>query len=137
MARFSKSIKFLSEAEIIAVNEEMVSKYGGLHGVKDLNLLGSSVGRPQITVGFQDAYKTIFDKAAALFHSIINNHPFLDGNKRTSLFSAILFLEYNGWTVTMKRKEAVKFTRQVHNQRYTVEQISEWLQNHSRKISPR
>ena len=131
MARFIKSVVlYLSEAEVIAVNEEMVSQYGGLHGVKDLYLLRLAVGRPQMSVGFQDAYKSIFDKAAALFHSIINNHPFLDGNKRTSLFSAVLFLEYNGRKVEFKRKEAVKFTRRAHNDKWSVEQISQWLKEH-------
>ncbi len=134
MARSGKSVvKFLTEGEVIAVNEEMVSQYGGLHGVRDLNLLRIAVGRPQMSVAFQDAYKSIFDKAAALFHSIINNHPFLDGNKRTSLFSAVLFLEYNRWKVEFRRKEAVKFTRRAHNQDYTVEQISKWLKEHSSK----
>lgn len=129
-----KTVKYLSEAEIIAVNEEMVSRYGGLHGVKDLNLLRLAVGRPQMLVGFQDAYQTLFDKAAALFHSIINNYPFLDSNKRTSLFSATLFLEHNGWSVELRRREAVKFTRQVHNQKFSIEQISKWLKEHSSKI---
>lgn len=130
MARSLKSLKYLSEAEVIAINEEMVAKFGGLHGVKDLHMLSLAVGKPQMSVGFQDAYKSIFDKAAALFHSIINNHPFLDGNKRTSLFSAVLFLEYNGWRVEFKRKEAVKFTRKAHNEDYSVEQISKWLKEH-------
>lgn len=112
----------------------MVSKYGGLHGVKDIHMFRLAIGRPQMSVAFQDAYKSIFDKAAAMFHSIINNHPFLDGNKRTSLFSAILFLKYNGWQVEAKRKEAVKFTRKAHNEDYSVEQISRWLKEHSVKI---
>lgn len=128
-----KNVKYLSEAEIIAINEEMVAKFGGLHGLKESNLLSLAVGRPQMSVGFQDAYKTIFDKAAALMHSIINNHPFLDGNKRTSFFGAILFLEFNGWSVEFKRKEGVKFARQVHNQDYTVEQISKWFKERSIK----
>lgn len=141
MARPGKSIKsskrqvkFLTEAEIIAINEEMVSVYGGLHGVKDLNMLRLAVGRPQMSVAFQDAYPTVFDKAAALFHSIINNHPFLDGNKRTSLFSAVLFLELNGWSVVFKQKEAVKFTLKAHNDRWGIDQISNWLKEHSEKI---
>ncbi len=135
MARSIKSIiRYLSEAELIAINEETVSQYGGLHGVKDINMLRLAVGRPQMSVGFQDAYKSIFDKAAAMFHSIINNHPFLDGNKRTSLFSAILFLEYNSKKIEFRRKEAVKFTRYAHNEDYTVEQISNWLKEHSTKF---
>lgn len=135
MARSGKSIiiRYLSEAEIIAVNEEMVSEFGGIHGVRDLHVLSSAVGRPQMSVGFQDAYKSLFDKAASLLHSIINNHPFLDGNKRTSFFSAVLFLEYNRPSLKFKRKEAVKFTRKVVNENYSVQQISEWLKEHSVK----
>lgn len=129
-----KPIKYLSEAEILIINEEAVSKYGGLHGVKDRNLLSLAVGRPQMSVGFHDAYRTIFDKAAALMHSIINNHPFLDGNKRTSFFSAILFLEYNGWVVEFKHKEGVKFARKVHDQRLGIVQISAWLKENSKKV---
>ena len=136
MARSGKSIiHYLSEAEVIAINEEMVSKFGGIHVVRDLSLLRSAIGRPQMSVGFQDAYKSIFDKAAALLHSIINNHPFLDGNKRTSLFSAITFLDRNKWNVEFKRKEAVSFTRKAHNEDYTVEQISKWLRDISVKIT--
>lgn len=130
MAGPRKSIKYLSEGEVIAINEEMIARFGGLYGVKASHMLSLAVGRPQMSVAFQDAYKTIFDKAAAMFHSIINNHPFLDGNKRTSLFSAVLFLEYNCKIVEFKRKEAVKFTRKAHNQDYTVEQISKWLKEH-------
>lgn len=128
-----RQIKYLSEAEIIAINEEMVALYGGLHGVKDLNMLSLAVGRPQMSVGFQDAYKSIFDKAAAIFHSVINNHPFFDGNKRTSLFTAVLFLELNGWLLEFKRKESVKFTLKAHNDDWTVEQISRWFKDHSVK----
>lgn len=136
MARSGKSIiLYLSEAELIAINEEMVAKFGGLHGVRDQHLLSSAVGKPQMSVGFQDAYNSIFDKAAALMHSIINHQPFLDGNKRTSLLSAVLFLEYHKWRVEFKRKEAVKFTRKAHNEDYSVEQISKWLKEHSVKIS--
>lgn len=135
MAGISKTIKHLSEVEVIAVNEEMVSKYGGLHGVRDLALLKSALSRPRTTIGFQDAYKSTFDKAASLFHSLINNHPFLDGNKRTALFSAILLLEYNGWEVMFKRKEVIKFTLKAHNDKWSVEQISDWLKEHSIKVS--
>lgn len=139
MGRISKSlkagspVKYLSEAEIIAINEEMVAKYGGLHGVRDLSLLKAAIRRPQMSVMLQDAYPTIFSKAAALFHSIIKNHPFLDGNKRTSLFSAVLFLEYNGLEVKFKTSEAVEFTLKAHNDNWTIEEIAEWLKNHSLK----
>ena len=130
MARTSKTLKYLSEAELIAINHEMISKYGGLHGVRDLNFLRLAVGRPQMSAGLKDAYQTIYQKAAAMFHSIINNHPFLDGNKRTSLFSAVLFLEYNGFRVEFAIKEAIQFTLKAHNDDWTVEQIASWIKKH-------
>lgn len=134
MARPGKSLRYLSEAELIAINEELVSKYGGLHGVRDINFVRLAIGRPQMSAGLADAYQTVFEKSAALFHSIINNHPFFDGNKRTSLFSAVLFLEYNDWRVIFTRKEGVKFTLQAHNEDWNVEDIAKWLKVHSKKI---
>lgn len=134
MAKTSRSLKFLSEAEIIAVNEEVVSSFGGLHGVRDLHLLHQAVARPKTSLRFKDAYQTVFSKAAALFDSIIHNHPFLDGNKRTALFAAILFLEYNGWEINLKTKEAVKFTRKAQSEKLSVEEIANWLESHSQKV---
>ena len=132
MARTRKTLKYLSEAELIAINHEMIAKYGGLHGVRDLNFLRLAVGRPQMSAGLKDAYPTIYLKAAAMFHSIINNHPFLDGNKRTSLFSAVLFLEYNGYHVEFTKKEAIKFTLKAHNDDWPVEEIASWINKHTK-----
>lgn len=133
MARTRKTLSYLSEAELIAVNHEMVSKYGGLHGVRDLNFVRLAIARPQMSAGLKDAYPSIYLKAAAMFHSIINNHPFFDGNKRTSLFSAVLFLEYNGYRVKFTKKEGINFTLKAHNDDWTVEQIAVWIKNHTRK----
>ena len=132
MARTRKTLKYLSEAELVAINHEMIAEYGGLHGVRDLNFLRLAVGRPQMSAGLEDAYPTIYLKAAAMFHSIINNHPFLDGNKRTSLFSALIFLEYNGCAVKFTKKEAIEFTLKAHNEDWTVEQIASWIKKHTK-----
>lgn len=132
MARTRKTLNYLSEAELIAINHEMVAKYGGLHGVRDINFLRLAIGRPQMSAGLKDAYPTIYLKAASIFHSIINNHPFLDGNKRTSLFSAVLFLEYNGYILKFTKKEGIEFTLKAHNDNWTVEQISDWIKKHTR-----
>lgn len=132
MARTRKTLKFLSEAEIIAVNHEVIAKYGGIHGVRELNFLRLAVGRPQMSAGLKDAYPTIYHKAAAMFHSIINNHPFLDGNKRTSLFSSVLFLNYNGLEIKFTKDEAIKFTLRAHNDDWSVEEIAEWIKKHTK-----
>jgi death on curing protein len=132
VARAGKTLKYLSEAELIAVNHEMIAKYGGLHGVRDLNFLRLAVGRPQMSAGLKDAYPTVFLKAAAIFHSIINNHPFLDGNKRTSLFSTVLFMEYNNYHLIFTKKEGIKFTLKAHDSDWTVEQIASWIKDHTK-----
>lgn len=132
MARTSKTLKFLSEAELIAVNHEMVAKYGGLHGVRDINFLRLAVARPQMSAGLKDAYPRIYLKAAAMFHSIINNHPFFDGNKRTSLFTIVLFLEYNGFKLEFTKKEGIDFTMKAHNDDWSVEQIADWIESHTK-----
>lgn len=132
MARTRKTLKFLSEAEIIAVNHEMIAKYGGIHGVRELNFLRLAVGRPQMSAGLKDAYPTIYLKAAAMFHSIINNHPFLDGNKRTSLFSVVLFLNYNSFETEFTKDEAIKFTLKAHNDDWSVEEIAQWIKKHTK-----
>jgi len=130
VARTRKTLNYLSEAELIAVNHEMIGKYGGLHGVRDLNFLRLAAGRPQMSAGLKDAYPTIYLKAAAMFHSIINNHPFFDGNKRTSLFSVVLFLEYNDYSLEFTKKEGIEFTLRAHNDDWTVEQIASWIKKH-------
>ncbi len=132
MAGTIKTLKYLSEAELIAVNHEMVAKYGGLHGVRDLNFVRLAIARPQMSAGLRDAYPSIYQKTAAMFHSIINNHPFFDGNKRTSLFSAVLLLEYNGYHVKFTKKEGIDFTLKAHNDDWTVEQIAVWIKKHTK-----
>jgi len=66
------------------------------HGVRDIGLLASALGRPQTSAFGQDAYPDLWSKAAALMHSVIRNHPFLDANKRTAVALALTLLTYNG-----------------------------------------
>jgi death-on-curing protein len=74
--------------------------------VRDLGLLASAVARPQATAFGQDAYPTIHEKAAALLHSLVNNHALVDGNKRIGLACCIGFLGMNGWQLTLTNDEA-------------------------------
>ena len=112
----------------------MVKRFGGSNGVRDLGLVESAVARPKGTFGGEYLYSSIFDKAAALLQSLLKNHPFVDGNKRTALTSAGLFLKKNGYKLVNQHKEKVEFTVRVDNGNLTIEQISGWLKNHSVKI---
>lgn len=75
--------------------------------VRDVGLLGAAVARPQTTVLGEDAYGTIFDKAAALLQSLVNNHALIDGNKRLGWLATAVFLDLNGVDVTDASNDAV------------------------------
>lgn len=109
-------------------------------GVKDLNLLESAISRPFQSAGGRDCYKNDFDKSAALFHSIINNHPFYNGNKRTALLSTVLILDsFMYWLDKCDDDEMYEFTRQVAAHEISDSRdneilvISNWLQKNSRR----
>ena len=84
-------MKFLTAEQILFIHARLIDETGGSHGVRDLSMLLSAAGRPQATYGSQDLYPDFFHKAGALMDSLIRNHPFLDGNKRTGIAAAVLF----------------------------------------------
>ncbi len=112
----------------------MIKRFGGLPGIRDLGLIESAIGRPRATFDSDDLYKTIFDKAAALLQSLFKNHPFVDGNKRTALASAGIFLKLNGYELINYHDNEVSFALKVDNKHLTIEQISKWLEKHSKAI---
>lgn len=127
------TLTFLSVEEVIAVHADQVNRYGGSHGIRDLGLLESATFRAQTSFGGQYLYKTIFDKAAALGQSIILNHPFLDGNKRTGIVSIILFLKVNGYNLRVSQKDLINMTLKIAKEEIQVEEIADWLKKNSKK----
>lgn len=127
-------MKYLTPQKVLAIHDQVVKRTGGSHGIRDLGLLESAVYRPQATFGGMDLYKSIFDKAAALLQSLLKNHPFLDGNKRTALTSAGTFLKINGYKFINTHKKEVEFVIRVDNEHLEVSEISLWLKKHTRKI---
>lgn len=126
-------MKYLTVKDLLLLHNLAVDESGGLHGLRDLTLLESAVGRPNTTFGGQDLYPSLFDKAAALMHSLLLNHPFVDGNKRTAVFSAMTLLELNGREFIATQKELVAFALFVANSKPEIEEISLWLKKHSKK----
>lgn len=126
--------KYLSIAQVLYIHDQMIKQFGGSFGVRDIGLLESAMARPGATFNGQNLYTDIFDKAAALLQSLLKNHPFVDGNKRTALTSAGLFLKINGWQLINNHEKEVEFGVKVDNTNLTLEQISEWLKEHSEKI---
>lgn len=130
----TSQIYFLDLEQVLVIHTDQIERYGGSHGLRDLGLLESAIYRPQTTFGGQDLYPSIFNKAAALFQSLIMNHPFVDGNKRTATTSVLVFLETNGYSLKVAQKELVKFVLKAEKEDLDAEQISSWLKKNSVRI---
>ena len=100
----AESIQFLSLDEVIAIHERLIDKFGGAAGLRDMGLLESALFRPQ--TGY---YENLGQMAAAMFESLITNHPFVDGNKRVAFFATDVFLRLNGWKLGVEAKAAYGF----------------------------
>lgn len=127
-------IQYISIDEVYAIHERMIEIGGGRAHVRDFALLHSAIERPKVTFGGYEMYSTIWLKAAALMHSLIMNHPFTDGNKRTGYFSTFFFLHKNKYDLIAKKQEFIPFCIRVDNERLKIEEIALWLQKHARKI---
>lgn len=128
-------IRYLSLEDVLLLHHLSIEKAGGSHGLRDPGLLDAAVHRPQATFSGEDLYPSIFDKAGALCHSLIKNHAFVDGNKRTSLLSAMTFLELNGYRFECGQDELVDFGLKIDNENIPAEKIATWFMSHSHNVS--
>lgn len=125
---------YLTLEQIIIIHEDQIVRYDGSSGLRDVSLLESAVFRPQSSFGGEDLYPTIFDKASALIHSLILNHPFIDGNKRTGIASMLVFLELNGYRLQVIQKALVNTALEVGSKKLNVEKLAVWLKKYTKKI---
>jgi death-on-curing protein len=125
-------VRYLTAEQVLFVHARLVSETGGMHGVRDVGLLRSAVERPRATFGGKDLYSDPFHKAAALMESLIGNHPFLEGNKRTAIVAAALFLVANGYELTVSQKELETFTLDMALKKRDVQDAAAWFRRYSR-----
>lgn len=126
------NVTYISVDEVLIIHDDMIRRYGGSFGIRDLGLIESALARPQASFGGEDLYPTIFAKASALFHSLIFNHAFVDGNKRTTITVIARFLSLNGYELKTTQKEIVEFPLWVENTHPTIEAIEQWLKTHTK-----
>jgi death on curing protein len=88
---------FLSLAEVLQIHQDQVARYGGATGIRDIELLKSTLGMPPATYGGQFLHTDIYEMAAAYLFHLAKNHPFVDGNKRVGAVAALVFLDLNGF----------------------------------------
>lgn len=129
-------IVYLTTNQVIAINTVQIRLYSPNEpvGVKDVGLLDSAINRPKQSLFGNDAYPTLYEKAAALFESIAKNHAFHNANKRTALASLIVFLKINHYKWTMGIEEEQDFTVDVVNHKYTFDEIASIIETHTERL---
>ena len=116
----------LTVAEALAMHADLIERYGGAHGVRDPGLLEAALFRPQ--TGY---YADLIEEAAALWESMSQNHPFIDGNKRTAFAAAYTFLAINGARLAADTQETQDFVLALYEgNQFTFYRLVPWLRAH-------
>lgn len=119
--------KYLTNDEIVIIHKNLINGFGGLHGIRDKNLLEFAIMRPQ-----SGYYNDIYEEASALMESLASNHSFVDGNKRISFFATDVFLRINGYYIDCETEEAYKFfIENLEKNTFCFNNILKWLKENS------
>jgi death-on-curing protein len=117
---------YLTVAEVLAMHDDQIERYGGSQGLRDRGLLESALFRPQ--TGY---YADLIEEAAALWESLSQNHPFIDGNKRTAFAATYTFLAINGARLTASVREACDFVIGLYQtNQFSFDKLVPWLRRH-------
>jgi len=127
-------VRYLLAEDILHIHSMIIDETGGMHGVRNHHVILSLENSPRQIVFGKELYPTIFLKAAIYVRDIIMSHPFIDGNKRTGIICATVFLEDNGYTFTIPEGGIEEFTLRIVEEKLDPESISTWLNKYSRKI---
>lgn len=125
-------MNYLYPKQLLYLYRQVMERTGGSVGVRDQGLLESAVYRSQATFGGQDLYPDLFSKVAALGHSIIRNHPFVDGNKRVGFEAMRIMLRLNGCEIRATMEQKFDFVITIAKGTLTEQGIADWLKAHSR-----
>ena len=125
-------MRHLSLGEVLELHRRIVEQTGGATGVRDLGALESALAQPRMTFGGHDLYPELADKAAAFGFSLIQNHPFVDGNKRVGHAALETFLMLNGTELQVTVDEAERTILDVAAGKLKREVFTEWVRSHTR-----
>jgi death-on-curing protein len=123
-------MRYLSLEEILSLYSLLIAQSGGPSGLRDRGALESAVAQPEASFGGEELYPNVESKAAALGHSLIQNHPFIDGNKRIGHAAMEVFLVLNGFEMDASVNEQEEIIIGVASGRISRNELSEWLANH-------
>lgn len=123
---------YLSVMQVIDLHQRQVGSFGGSAGLRDKGALEAAAARPQMTFGGEDLYPDLAEKAAALLHSLVMNHPFVDGNKRVGAMAAELLLAVNGVDLTASDEDFIELTLAAARGELSAEAIAIWFRQRTR-----
>jgi death on curing protein len=123
---------FLTLDEVVRIHRDQLDRYGGLAGIRDLGLLRSALAMPSAGFGDQYAHEDLWAMAAAYVFHLVQNHPFVDGNKRVGLVAALAFLSLNGWWVEADPDELAALVWGVARGEVGKAEMGEYLRQHGR-----
>jgi death-on-curing protein len=127
-------MRYLSLGEVVRLHQMLVESSGGALGVRDLGLLDSALAQPRATFDGRDLHATLLEKAAALCTSLVQNHPFVDGNKRVGHAAMATFLILNGVEIAATVDEQEQLILNLSAGLHSREDIAAWLQSHTKKL---
>ncbi len=125
----------ISIKEVEEIHKTLIDTFGGSHGIRDLAALDSALVRPFQTFDNKELHPTPLHKAASLVESILINHPFIDGNKRTGYVLMRILLIDNGLDIDASQEEKYKFVISIASGQIKLQEIIEWLNKHVVKNS--
>jgi death on curing protein len=117
--------------EALLIHQVLIEKFGGSHGLRDRGLLESALARPFQTFNGVELYPGPVEKAAALIESLLTNHPFIDGNKRTGYVLMRLLLQDAGMDLSATQQEKYDFVMRIASGKSTLDQITSWIREHT------
>jgi death-on-curing protein len=124
--------EYVTTADALFFHKELIERYGGATGIRDAGALESALHRPQ--TGY---YDTIIQEAAALLESLVQNHPFVDGNKRVAFAVTDVFLRINGYALTADSRTIYdRFIEFLDNGTFDMEHLVPWLQTIVVEVRP-
>ena len=127
-------VVYLSEKQILLLHELQSQRFGGARGLRSREGLESAVARPAMTFGGEDLYPDIAAKTAALMHSLVMNHPFVDGNKRVGVAAAELCLDLNEFRLNASDKDLEELTRSLARGELDAESLAIWFRQRAARV---
>lgn len=122
-------IQFTVE-RVLLMHQMMMQATGGSDGLRDISLVESAVNNAKATFAGQELYPSKEEKAAVLCYSLINNHAFIDGNKRIGIYVLLTFLDVNGVELEYSDDDAIRLGMEIAQGKHTKESVLEWINTH-------